>query len=427
VINAVYNYRNFWDGRAQNAFNGTSPIGFYDGGAFLLVSNPSTGLMLVSNGEPAHQIISIANAALASQAVGPPNNGVEMSYAGRNWKKLGKKMLSLSPLSKQLVAVDDSVLGPYSNQLTAPGMPGISKSYGYLIATAFQPKWWNSNQLVDVNGNFIMTTVKKKQVIKTGSPTNTNEYSLMEYNFSMFWGLAIQLYESTLLANDSRLDQYFDGNTNALTSQELLGLSLFTGKGNCNQCHMGPEMTDAAVANQSFAKESAPGNPAPGFHMIGVRPVAEDIATQSGAPGGIFNATKTPALRDVELTAPYFHNGGQLTLEQVVQFYSRAGDFGTPGVDQDAEILPLGLTTDEIAALAAFLRSLTDQRVVQQSAPFDHPSIDIPNGASGNNLFVTQNGQTGVAVDDPATMLHIPAVGKLGTTTPYVPFGQGLQ
>ena len=60
--------------------------------------------------------VRIENASLASQAVGPPNNNLEMSYDGRTWPKLGKKMLSLSPLAKQRVAPDDSVLGPLANQ-----------------------------------------------------------------------------------------------------------------------------------------------------------------------------------------------------------------------------------------------------------------------------------------------------------------------
>ena len=93
---------------------------------------------------------------------------------------------------------------------------------------------------------------------------------------------------------------------------------------------------------------------------------------------------KVPSLRNIALTAPYFHNGGQLTLEQVVEFYNRGGDF-PDGYAQipliDPNIVPLGLTEQEKTDLVDFLRNgLTDPRVVAQSAPFDHPSLFVPNG-----------------------------------------------
>jgi cytochrome c peroxidase len=180
---------------------------------------------------------------------------------------------------------------------------------------------------------------------------------------------------------------------------------------------MGPEFTDAAVANQPFAKTGA-GAPVKGWHMIGVRPVADDAIIGAGA-------AKTPSLRNVELTAPYFHNGGQLTLEQVVQFYSRGGDFGARGVDLDNNMKPLGLSASDITAVAAFLRSLTDERVRNQSAPFDHPSIDIPHGADGTNLSVAVDPAVpGKAAD--AAPLHLDATGKNGGA-PLLRFADGLQ
>lgn len=421
IVNAVYNYRNFWDGRADNVFNGVSPFGSQENESFLLASD-ANGQLLVSGAEPAHKLLSLKNASLASQAVGPPGNPVEMAYIGRDFRKLGKKMLSLRPLADQFVAADDSTLGRYSNQRKTPGTKGLNTSYEALIKEAFKPEWWNSTELVDANGKFVMTTVNGKQVIKTGAPSNTDEYTLTEYNFSMYWGIAIQMYEATLVADNSRFDQFMDGNQDALDGTEKTGLIIFLGKGNCTECHMGPEMTDAAVANLPMAKSGQPGNPAPGFHNIGVRPISEIQATGSGAPGAVTMAVKTPGLRNIELTAPFFHNGGQLTLEQVVQFYNRGGDFGSRGVDLDIEMHPLGLTPSDEAALVAFLRSLTDPRALNQSAPFDHPSIDIPNGAVGGKHTSIK----GVAIDDPDTLLHVSAAGTTGTTSPLTPFAQHL-
>ena len=89
-----------------------------------------------------------------------------------------------------------------------------------------------------------------------------------------------------------------------------------------------------------------------------------------------------PSLRNLELTAPYFHNGGQRTIRQVVEFYNRGGDFREHNVlNIDFEVGKLNLTEQEIDDLVAFLgRPLTDPRVVQQRAPFDHPQLFVPNG-----------------------------------------------
>jgi hypothetical protein len=92
------------------------------------------------------------------------------------------------------------------------------------------------------------------------------------------------------------------------------------------------------------------------------------------------------------LTAPYFHNGGTLTLRGVIELYSRGGDF-VPITALDGTAIS-GLTTpnfteEEKVDLVSFLMTLTDERVRYQRAPFDHPSLILPNGHPGN-----QNGST---------------------------------
>ena len=90
-------------------------------------------------------------------------------------------------------------------------------------------------------------------------------------------------------------------------------------------------------------------------------------------------AFKTPGLRNVALTAPYFHNGTAANLRQVVQFYNRGGIFCRENQhDLDPDIRSLELTTDEEEALVAFMVSLTDMRTVDRKAPFDHPSYLLP-------------------------------------------------
>jgi cytochrome c peroxidase len=411
VINAVFNYRNFWDGRAQATFNGVNPFGAGDPNARILQADGSPhGYSPVT--------LRLSNSALASQAVGPPGSDVEMSATGRPFVKMGKKMLTVRPLARQFVSPSDSVLGSLSS---SPGN-GLNTTYVAMIQQAFQPKWWNSDAVVDANGSFL----------HRGAPQNTNEYSLMEYNFSMFWGVAIELYEATQVSDNSRFDQFAEGNHNALTSLEQAGLSTFSGKGGCVNCHSGAELTDAAVSNVSKGVvEQLQGGAWHdiGFHNIGLRPTNDDLGLAAGDPSGlpslsvaamaaqglvagtpipmgaavsVRGAVKTPGLRNIELTAPYFLNGGQATLPQIVDFYSRGGDF--PSADVDPRMQHLGFSDTEKTALVAFLKSLTDERVRSQSAPFDHPSLTVGDGLIKVNGVWTEK------------TINIPATGAAGGT-----------
>jgi len=330
AINAIFNFRNFWDGRASNFFNGVSPFGKTDFNAFVYK---------VVNGKPAWVKIAIPNASAASQAVGPPGSAVEMTYAGRSWQQLGRKMLRLRPLAQQTVHPNDSVLGP----LASPPK-GLKTTYTALIQKAFQPAWWNYSRTV------------------------ADGFNMMESNFSLYFGLSVMLYESTLVSDQAPLSQYLAGNTNALTARQKLGMDVYVGKGRCDKCHTGAELTQAAVSQ--VHKETD------GFLNTGVRPVAEDGGDILQPGLGMF---KTSGLWNIELNGPYFHNGDKATLRQVVDFYDRGGDFPVEGLI-DEDVRPLGLTEDEKVALVDFMLSMTDERVRTEKAPFDHPSLNVPNG-----------------------------------------------
>jgi hypothetical protein len=94
-----------------------------------------------------------------------------------------------------------------------------------------------------------------------------------------------------------------------------------------------------------------------------------------------------------------------------VEFYNRGGDFSLHDRDNIRDFMqPLGLTDAEKAALVAFLKSLTDERVRFEKAPFDHPQIFVPNGhpMRGGRIVVDENGS---AKDD---LMEIQAVGAGG-------------
>jgi cytochrome c peroxidase len=547
AVNAVFNFRNFWDGRAQNVCNGNNPFGARDAQAHLVIADASADQI-----GPA--FVAMKNSALCSQALGPILSSVEMSADGRDFRQVGKKMLARTPLAKQLVDPMDSVLGTMSN---SPAK-GLKTTYSALIQKAFLPEWWRFTRHMCVTGDGATVTSVNPAAFES-CPAGTQDYSQMEYNFSLFWGVAIQMYESTLIADQTPLDKFLEqqktytlvgdnlknfysiqlpanvspftisvieldprndfsdqevyafddgygvvggegitqGTINyatgelklffdtppkapfpvrinysvgptPLTTAQLRGLLLFETKGRCVVCHGGPELSNAAVdtVTPNPLERMVQGDLSvrvydTGYYHIGVRPGVEDaglagtdpVAGQPlsngeyqrqrvcndpslvmmipGRPGdGITQAPlscgddiartgffKAPQLRNIALTAPYFHNGSQLTLEQVVEFYNRGGDFNSgPELKiMDPDIDLIGFTLQEKQDLVEFLRNgLTDPRTVAQAAPFDHPELVVPFGhvAAANGYPVQKDpNHAGQAMDG---HIQIPAVGKNG-------------
>ena len=186
--------------------------------------------------------------------------------------------------------------------------------------------------------------------------------------------LAIGTHERTLFSDRTPLDRY-SANIGTLTEQEEDGRDIFIAA-NCTHCHGGALMSDQA------------------FNNVGVRPQAEDLGrgaiTGHMADNGKF---KTPTLRNLELRAPYMHNGRFATIEEVVEFYNRGGDFDAPNVD--IRIRPLNLSEQAKAALAAFLkRPLTDDRVKLELPPFDRPKLYTE---SNRVPVITGTGRPGTA------------------------------
>jgi cytochrome c peroxidase len=431
VINAVFNYANFWDGRANNIFNGANPLGPLDVNAGIW-SDDGVAADLVP------QKIAIPNASLASQATGPPLSGVEMSFVGRSFPELGRKMLSLRPLGQQLVHPGDSVLGaPLARASLQPdgtlaGNRGLSASYDQMIKDAFPDALWNSSKTV---------------TLAAGPGESDNRFSQMEANFSLFWGLAIQLYEATLVSDQTPFDRFVGGNTDSLSISAQNGFATFVDK--CAVCHSGSELSSAVVGSKltvcvppdcnravftnittnslvlqdlnpnTFAVRLADA----GYFNIGVRGTTDDLGRGAGPAQGfpfplsfarlartgnlpfptahlppgsaaitgiaVDGAFKTPGLRNVELTAPYFHNGSMNSLEQVVEFYTRGGNF-PDNPELAAAMQPIRNLRGSVkkrAELVDFLTSLTDERVRNQTAPFDHPELRIPSGDAADHLI----------------------------------------
>ncbi len=168
--------------------------------------------------------------------------------------------------------------------------------------------------------------------------------------------MAIASHERHLITDRTPFDRWAAG-MGGLTTDEAAGAILFFGK-QCNQCH------SDSIFSDNF------------FHNIGVSPQSDDPG-RGGITGEEFNLAefKTPNLRNVELHAPYMHNGKFATLEEVIDFYNRGGDFDAPNIDRGL-IRPMGITPEEKAQMVAFMkRPLTDPRVVNELPPFDRPQL----------------------------------------------------
>lgn len=489
VINAAFNFRNFWDGRANNLFNGESAFGKRD---------PDARVWVAANGRKAKKkTMLLKNASLASQALAPPLDMMEMSCQGRTFLELGRKLLDRRPLEAQQIHPQDSVL----REIRDASGYGLNTTYGELIKKAFAKRFWSGK------GDF-------------GQADSGIPYSQLEANFDFFFGLAIQLYENTLISDQAPVDSVLgdDGFPSGYTEQQKRGLAVFQ-DAHCSNCHSGPTFSaavnpevytpsgkktayyplvdrtvlteqsggfgvDRTLVDVGFADTSVVpneydaglggtdpfGNPLsftaqylatladPKQKMadpVKIRacelddPFVTDflsnelVADKQGGGGckgyknlsrvlspavvkaelgktdqgrvsaAVNGAFKIPTLRNIELTGPYMHNGSMKSLEEVVEFYNRGGNvanrhhFATLVFQQ-------GFTEQERADLVAFLKTLTDERVRWERAPFDHPELLVPHGhEDGANPL-----GPGLARD---SFLQAPAVGGSGRTAEQGP------
>ncbi|MEQ1663416.1 MAG: cytochrome c peroxidase [Thiobacillus sp.] len=532
VFNAAFNHRLLWDGAANNIFNGSSQWGMRDTGAGVWIKQ--------ANGQTIKVRLQLENAALASQAVSVPTNTTEMSCANRTFGDLARKLLMRRPLENQHVHWNDSVLGPYAYAKPDQPAKGLKTYYMHLVRGAFNSKYWS-----DLNRN----AAKYGMPQPTSSNPQPYAYNQYEANFAMFFGIALQLYQQTLISDDSPLDRSArdaEGLPIDLSASAQRGLQVFR-DAHCNLCHVGPHLTSAAVASNAYlvrlnpdafgsstisvattdnvvtrqlangvtgfidtgyaatgvahddwdpglAGKDAFGNPLsfsmqyldyltakPGAaidpQVATIRacdlqsPIAQDrtdtlariftrvqgIQPQAHStdncynPAGAFvptpaaaaaelaltnnqrmrtviqSAFKIPNLRNVELTGPYMHNGSMASLEEVIEFYTRGGNFH--GVAKQTGFVfgqpLLELDATSRADLLAFLKSLTDERVRYAQAPFDHPEIFVPHGHPGDTLVVDQGNPLDPLLAKDA-LLHVEAVGATGRATPIVPFAELL-
>jgi len=198
---------------------------------------------------------------------------------------------------------------------------------------------------------------------------------------------AIASYERTQLSFDSPFDHFIAGDKNAIDDSAKRGWELFNTQARCNKCHA---LTDTQRDVTVFTDND--------FHNIGIGIIRHNVVAlarqaeqliKSGDTAAIDRAAiqtdmsalgrflitknekdiasfKTPDIRNVLVTAPYFHDGSQETLWDVIDHYNKGDGLQNPYLDED--IQPLALTESEIDDLVAFMASLTSAIYKEQGA-----------------------------------------------------------
>jgi cytochrome c peroxidase len=165
-------------------------------------------------------------------------------------------------------------------------------------------------------------------------------------------------YIRSLSHYDSKFDSYMQ-NKETFTADEKAGFNLFAGKAKCATCHFIPLTNGTAPPNFDRSESEILGVPNKNKKLDG--DLGKFVITQSAIHK---NSFKTPTIRNIELTAPYMHNGVYKTLEEVIDFYNDGGGIGL-GFEVSNQTLPedkLNLSDKEKQQLIAFMRTLTDKK-----------------------------------------------------------------
>ena len=166
---------------------------------------------------------------------------------------------------------------------------------------------------------------------------------------------ALGAFERTLIDDSTPFDRYVRGDTSALDAEQLRGFDVYFGKSRCSRCHRLPLTSGTIPPRFTRAEASAIGVP------TSARSRKLDPDRGRGAAvkdAAMEHAFKVPSLRNLDRTAPYFHNGSFRTLEEVVDFYEK-GSGPALGIQLDSfdpDARAFELTDEERRALIAFLR-----------------------------------------------------------------------
>jgi cytochrome c peroxidase len=178
-------------------------------------------------------------------------------------------------------------------------------------------------------------------------------------------GLA-STFVRTIKSEDSPWDKYQKGDKSAVSEDAAKGFTVFsdTDKANCTLCHLPPLFTETLFHNVGVGYDKPMPDLGRGKTLVDAAQKAGTTDPNAEAMQGAF---KTPTLRSITETAPYFHDGRAKTLDEAVDFMLKRG-IKNPHLDE--KLKAKTLSKEERAQLMAFLKSLTPE-----PKPFDKPQV----------------------------------------------------
>ncbi|MBL4699081.1 MAG: hypothetical protein JKX70_09645, partial [Phycisphaerales bacterium] len=279
------------------------------------------------------ETLAVSSAALEVQSLAPIMNNVEMAHIDRDWNEVISKLTNSKPL-----ALASDIPADMLNAITT------NETYPALFEQAF------------------------------GDPEITAGRI----------GFAIANYERTLVPNESPWDLWNDGDSQAMSEEQVLGLKLFRNS-QCINCHVG-----ALFTAMTFVTE-------------GVRPPEEDMGRQIVT--GVFQergAFRMSTLRNIGLRDRFMHTGSLETLDDVFDFYGHRNGQQPFFENLDFRLTaPILFTPQDEETVKHFLNTaLTDPRITNETFPFDRPTLHselaaenpavISSGSAGSGGFVPQ-------------------------------------
>jgi cytochrome c peroxidase len=196
--------------------------------------------------------------------------------------------------------------------------------------------------------------VQTLQGIKGYAPLFTAAFGDSTINFDRV-AKAIATFERTILSGNSSYDRYQAGDKSALTKRQKAGLDFFNRKGECAECHAGPNLTTEKFANTGIGTDRTV--PDPG---------REAVTNKHGD----FGKFKIPTLRDLARRGPYMHDGRFKTLAEVLEFYATGG---IPNPQLDTRLIRFYMDEQTKQDLLAFLDSLNGEGWGNISSPSVFP------------------------------------------------------
>jgi len=177
---------------------------------------------------------------------------------------------------------------------------------------------------------------------------------------------ALATFVRTLTSDNAPWDRYERGDRSAVSQEAIAGFEIFrdSDKANCTLCHVPPLYTDTLFHNVGVGYDKTPPDPGRGKALADR---AQAAGTTDPEAQKMMGAFKTPTMRSVTETGPFFHDGRAATLEEAVDFMLKGG-IANPNLDE--KLKPRNITAEERTQLLAFMRSLTPPKT-----PFQRPTL----------------------------------------------------